>query len=98
MPDEFGRIEIEFLQEMPEYLFVSSASIDKDIQRQGYGTQLYQYALQFAKEKGYKGIVSDRGGRSKEADKLWHSLSPKANKEFDVLELTFKQYLAVMES
>ena len=92
MPDEFGRIEIERLAEIPEYLFVSSASIDKDLQRQGYGRQLYQYALQFAKEKGYKGIVSDRGGRTQAAHDFWQTLNPKVDKDFDVLELHFKQW------
>jgi GNAT superfamily N-acetyltransferase len=86
-PNEVGRVEIDRLKEMPDYLFVVSSSVAEDRQRQGIGSLLYNRALQVAKEKGYKGIVSDKTGRSLAAGEFWKKLNPRSENEFDVLEV-----------
>jgi len=84
--DEFGSIEVEQDYDNPQFFNVVGSGVSTPFLRKGYGTKLYQKAMELVKEKGFKGIQSDKVGRSQNADKLWNSFDKSNNANYDYLK------------
>jgi GNAT superfamily N-acetyltransferase len=68
-----------------DFMIVEDSVIAKPLQKQGYGTQLYNEALKLAKSLGYKGIASHEGDRNLASGTFWEKNSQGKNRGYDTI-------------
>jgi ribosomal protein S18 acetylase RimI-like enzyme len=83
--DQISYVVLEKGDRIPNFpddlMFIANSGTDEKYQRQGYGLELYNYAVKISHKLGYKGIASDREGRSTNANKIWNKI-PHEEDEF----------------
>jgi GNAT superfamily N-acetyltransferase len=69
----------------PNYIYIYRINVKE--KHQGYGYLLYREALKYAKNKGFKGLFSEKASRSKDADNIWNKLKTFEDKYYDYVDI-----------
>lgn len=85
-PDLAGKFIAEQHPEYPEHLFTASTAVHPAFQRKGFGREMLDHALGVAKARGFKGFVSDPGGRREPGDRLWNHVRTRRGAGGDYME------------
>lgn len=78
-----GYIRLD-LQSYAEYAFVDDIYVASEYRGKGYGKNLYNRALQFAKRKGKEALASDDFMRNANSQKVWGAKVQDRDEELDL--------------